>query len=169
MDNGARNWMFKYCRKHHWRVASWIEFDDLVQEGYAAYYETLKRYPTAKEPKHIMSLFALVFRSKIEMMVRAKRKQVDDADSDTIETYDGDAVQVLDSMDFVSLITKAPQAIKDALLLFTTEAGRQELAKPYEVRGNGSRETTNDRFCKLLGKDPDTIDFSKELRMYFQM
>lgn len=167
MDAGARNWLLKYAHKNYWRVAAWIDFDDLVQEGYAEYCEVLKRYPQAVTPQHKMSLFQLCFRSKIEDLVRQNTKQIDDARSDIVEVFDGEAILELDSFNFQSLMMKAPQIIKDALQLLTDQKAREELAKPFTKHENGRRETLNDRFCKLLGQDPNTINITEQLRMYF--
>lgn len=168
MDKGARNWLFKYAHKNLWRVAAWMDFDDLVQEGYAAYYETLQRYPTATEPKHIMSLFALVFRSRIERLVLANRKQVDDACSDVIESYDGDTQQVPITASDRKRLPKPSKFIKEILsLLRKNKALRYEITKPYTILENGRRETTNERFCRLLGEDPNSINVADQLREYF--
>lgn len=145
-----------------------MDFDDLVQEGYAAYYETLSRYPTAIEPKHIMSLFALVFRSRIERLVLANRKQVDDACSDIIETYGGDTQQTSIMAVNKKPLSQAPKIVKEILsLLRKNETLKYELTKPYTILENGKRETTNDRFCRLLGKDPNCINVVDQLREYF--
>jgi hypothetical protein len=166
MDNGAKIWMWKYCKKNHWRVAVWVDFDDLIQEGYFAYYDTLRRYPTAVEPQHIMSLFKLVLRSNIEDMVRKHSKQIDDARSDIVEAFDGDAVLSLDSFVLQSLLVKAPQAIKDVLALFADDNQREELAKPLVKYDNGRRESLNDRVCQLLGRD-NNKDLVGQLKTYF--
>ena len=167
MDAGARNWLFKHAKKNYWRVAAWIEFDDLIQEGYVEYCEVLKRYPQAVEPSHKMRLFQLCFRSKIEDLVRANTKQVDDARSDIVEIYDGDAVIAPDFSNLHALLIKAPQVIKDALMLLTDEKKREELQKPFARSENGHRETLNERFCRLLGINDKQVDIVKEMRMYF--
>lgn len=167
MDAGARNWLFKYVNKSYWRVSCWIEKDDLIQDGYAAYYETLMRYPTAIEPAHIMRLFQLVFRSKIEDLVRANTKQVDDARSDIVEIFDSPSMIVPDFSNLHALLIKAPQLIKDALALLADQNTREVLQQPLARYDNGRRETLNERFCKLLGQDPNCIDVPKVLRMYF--
>jgi hypothetical protein len=168
MDAGARNWMYKFVRKNYWRVAAWIDYDDLVQDGYAAYYETRMRYPTAVEAAHIMRLFQLVFRSKIEDLVRANTKQVDDARSDLVEIFESPNMIIPDFSSLHALLIKAPQTIKDVLTLMTDDRAREELIKPFERYENGRRETLNDRFCRLLGKDPNSTDLVSDLRMYFE-
>lgn len=166
-DAGARNWLYKFSKKNHWRVAAWIDFDDLIQDGYYAYYETRMRYPTATEPAHIQSLFQLVFRSKIEDLVRMNTKQVDDARSDIVEVYDSPMMVVPDFSNLHALLIKAPQLIKDALTLMTDERTREELSKPFAKYDNGRRETLNDRLCRLLGKDPKSTDIVTTMRSYF--
>ena len=166
-DVGARRWLLKYVKKNFWRVAAWIDYDDLIQDGYVAYYETRMRYPTATEPAHIMWLFQLVFRSKIEDLVRANTNQVDDARSDLVETIESPNMIIPDFSNFHALLVKAPELIKEALSLLIDEQARNELTTPFVKHDNGRRETMNDRMCRLLGKDPNCIDIVGQLRTYF--
>jgi hypothetical protein len=47
-----------YARKHLWRVAIFMELDDLMQEAYLAFMETKARYAGAVDnPKWFMSLY----------------------------------------------------------------------------------------------------------------
>lgn len=166
MDQGAKNWLFKYARKQYWRVAAWVDFDDLIQDGYVEYCEVLKRYPQAVEPSHKMRLFQLCFRSRIEDLVRANTKQVDDARSDIVEVYDSPAMIVPDMSNLQALLIKAPKEIKAALALMLDEKAREELVKPFAKYENGRRETLNDRFTRLLGIDNKT-DIVGSMRSYF--
>jgi hypothetical protein len=167
MDDGARNWLFKHAKRNYWRVAAWIEFDDLIQEGYVEYCEVLKRYPQAVEASHKMRLFQLCFRSKIEDLVRLNTKQVDDARSDIVEVYESPAMIIPDFSNLHALLIKAPDLVKAALNLLNDEKMRDELVKPFERYDNGRRETLNERFCKLLNKDPKSVDIIRQLRMHF--
>jgi hypothetical protein len=167
MDAGARNWLFRHANKNHWRVAAWMDLDDLIQEGYIEYCEVLKRYPQAVEASHKMRLFQLCFRSKIEDLVRANTKQVDDARSDILEIYDGDAILVPDFSNLHALLIKAPQVIKDALTLLADDKQREELVKPFTRYDNGRRETLNERMCKLLNIDSSKVDVVGQMKNYF--
>ena len=168
MDAGARNWLQKFARKHYWRVAAWVDYDDLIQDGYVEYCEVLKRYPQATEASHKMRLFQLCFRSRIEDLVRANTKQVDDARSDIVEVYESPAMIVPDMSNLHALLIKAPKDIKDALALMLDEKAREELVKPFVKYDNGRRETLNDRFCRLLGLDASKTDIVSSIRMHFQ-
>jgi hypothetical protein len=165
MDAGARNWMYAYAKKNYWRVAAWIDYDDLIQDGYIEYLEVVRRYPQATEASHKMRLFQLCFRSKIEDLVRRNSKQIDDARSDIVETYNGDAVLFLDAFGLQQMLLKAPQTIKEALALFTDDKMCEELQKPLARYDNGRRETLNDRLCALLGKED--VDIVGQLKTYF--
>lgn len=169
-DEGAVRWLHSYARKNFWRVAAYMDYDDLIQDGYYAWVEVCWRYPLAvanPNRAHLMSLFKLCFSNKVTDLSRVRTKQVDDARSDIVEIYDGEAVLTFDPFDLQTLINKAPQVIKDALALFAKDDTRKEIQKPFAKYDNGRRETLNDRLCKLLGKDPNTIDVAGQLRSYF--
>lgn len=167
MDDGARKWLFKHSKKNHWRVAAWIDYDDLIQCGYVEYAEVLHRYPHATEPAHKMRLFQLCFRSKIEDLVRANSKQVDDARSDILEVYDSPSMIIPDFSNFHALLVKAPQIIKEALALLADDQKREELAKPFARYDSGRRETLNERMCRLMGVDHNNVDIVNQLKTYF--
>lgn len=171
-DAIALRWMKSYARKNLWRVAPWMDLDDMIQLGYEAYYETRSRYATATDPRHIQSLFQLVFRSKIENAVRGNTKQVDDADSPYLDLLNTDH-QVNDTclmfsklLDIHALIIKAPREVVSVVDVLVKEP--EELTKPYEKDARGRRETLNDRLCRILGMDPKSVDLVKWTRDYFE-
>ena len=167
MDQGARNWLHKYARRQYWRVAAWIDYDDLIQDGYIEYLEVLRRYPQATEPSHKMRLFQLCFRSKIEDLVRANTKQVDDARSDIVDLNDNASMIIPDFSTLHALLIKAPAEIKAALALLADDKAREELQKPFVKYDNGRRETLNERICRLVGIDCKKHDLVKDMRLYF--
>lgn len=166
-DNGALAWLHKYARRNYWRVAAWMDYDDLIQDGYREYYEVRFRYPNATQPAHIMSLFKLTMCSKLEDLVRQNTKQIDDARSDIVEVFDGDAVALPDPSTFNLLLIKAPKLVRDTIMLLANDKQREVLNKPYDKQANGRRETFNERICSLLGLDANKNDVVKEVRQYF--
>lgn len=172
-DTNAERWLKHYAVRNFWRVAPWLELDDIMQLGYEAYYETRSRYPTATEPKHIQSLFQLVFRSRLEDVVRCYVKQVDEPDSEKVEeseaSFDATGLPWTKSsglLDIHALLIKAPEKVTKVVDLLVKEPG--VLSKPYEKDDSGRRETLNDRLCVLLGLDPKSVDLVKMTRNYFQ-
>jgi len=167
-DEGAIRWMQGYARRNYWRVAAWMELDDLIQDGYYSWCEVCWRYPHAvNTPAHIMSLFKLCYADKITDLSRGKTKQQDDARSDIVEVYEGDSVTIPDPSNFNLLLAKAPKIVKDTIDLLTSDSMKDELHKPYEKQTSGRRETLNERLCKLLKLDSNSIDVVKTTRMYF--
>jgi hypothetical protein len=135
-DAGARNWLYKFVRENHWKAAPWIDFDDLVQEGYAAYYEVLYRYPDAKTPNHIMDLFKTTFYCRFVNIAKKSTKQPDDARSDIVEA-DANSPTCSDTWELYNLLRKAPKEIREALKLFTdgniVEEPSKDLAKKLKM------------------------------------
>lgn len=46
LDEGVRGFIASTARKEHWRVASWYDFDDLMQDGYVVYCKCRDKYRT---------------------------------------------------------------------------------------------------------------------------
>jgi hypothetical protein len=65
MDMGARRWLVKTAYKNLWRVHSFYDLDDLIQDGHMMYALVVQRYPQAKDPPHIMRLFQITFLNHI--------------------------------------------------------------------------------------------------------
>lgn len=155
MDKGALGWMIKFAHKNYWRMASWLDMDDLLQEGYAAYAEVAQRYPTAIEPQHRMRLFQLVLHSRIEDLAMARTKQPDSCLSDvTLEEGEESQFEIADP-EFSSIVAAAKEvpSIEAVLRLFTDNDSLKQLNAVYRKRLNGHRETVNERLCRLTEFD----------------
>src|ERR1700757_4971786 len=76
-------WIIRHSRKNLWRMASWYEIDDLIQDGLMCGYKCLQRYgiPGIEiDHPHFMRLVQSTFRNYIGELLRSKRI-VDDATS----------------------------------------------------------------------------------------
>ena len=180
MDDGARRWLAKTAKKHFWRISRWYELEDLIQEGYAAYAEVMRRYPTASAPQHRMALFKRVYMSRVHDMASKRTRSVaevcftDMAVEREKMGLEGSLISLLDrtaaepEMSAIApALARAPQYVKDALALFTTEAGLARLRSAYRKVPSGRwlrRETLNERLCRLIGSDPLAVDVVEALR-----
>lgn len=80
-DEGMQGWILKTARKEYWRMASWYELEDLIQDGFLCYIKCRNAY-TLKPPKpgtqplntttpnkdqrrHFMSLVQTAYRNHI--------------------------------------------------------------------------------------------------------
>lgn len=180
MDEGARGWLAKTARKNYWRVSRWYDLDDLIQLGYECYYEVLHRYPDATAPQHRMALFKRVFLTRITDLANQRTRAVgevclSDMFADTARASSAlqadtflDSVAAEPEMSLAGLaLESAPQYVKDALALFTTEVGRRRLragCRKTLVGGRVRRETFNEQLCRLTGYDPAETDIVGTIR-----
>lgn len=87
-DAGLRGWLKTTAVAEHWRVASWYDVDDLVQDGYICYIKCRDRYtfsppmiegyqdlrlkrghePNKTQRQHFMSLVQRAFRNHVHTL-----------------------------------------------------------------------------------------------------
>lgn len=169
MDDGARRWMIKTAHKNLWRVSAWCDLDDLIQEGYLAYYHSVRAYPDATDPPNRMALFKRVFLNRLHDMANVKTRDIDEICAARL-TAPGDdgAEQVMERFAApagieagVAALASAPKYVQDAVALFATDAGVRRLRSAYRKVPSGRwlrRETLNERLCRLTGYDPAETD-----------
>ncbi len=167
MDEGAKRWMFKYTWANYWRVSSWYDLDDLVQEGYECWWYVAYHYPNVKDRPHLMRLFKLTLASRIHDLSKKKTKQPDlpfanciraeETETTFIERHDV-------GVDDLCGLAHAPKAISDAILSLIRKA--EKLRNPSRRYSNGKRQTTNEKLCALVGCDPSMIDLVAEIKHY---
>lgn len=176
MDRGMRGWLFRTVLKHHWRVASWIDIDDLVQDGYYHWLRIVEKYPQATEQAHKMRLFQITFINYLNDLSKYRTRQPDVLFSD-VALPDADFADDLNFIERLSptvdeevtLNVKAMQApphIRAFLKALHTEEGFCAFAKPYRRR-KYSRETTNEHLCKVAKLDPRKYNLHGDLIAYF--
>jgi hypothetical protein len=170
MDHGARQWLVKTAYKHLWRVHSFYELDDLIQDGHMLYALVRQRYPRAKDAPHIMRLFTVTFINHIHDLSKHQSRMAAliDASTDleTVELYQdpGSAEQG----DTYFIPNKAPWYIHAFLRVLCDPQGQMQLRSQYRVRLSGVRELTHDRLCRLIGADPSTTPTMPDaLERYF--
>lgn len=144
MDDGVRKWIARTARENFWRVQSFYEIDDLIQDGYICYMKVRSRYPQAKKPAHIMRLLQVTFKNHIQDLARRR----------TIErrVMETEAVRYSNFIDPEShaLFQSAPDYVKEFFRFVLSDASKK-LRTPYgpNYRGRG-RETTHERLCRFL-------------------
>lgn len=173
MDEGARRWLHKTARQHYWRVASYIDLDDLIQDGYLEYHRIVTRYAeTAKTRAQIMALFKRVFHMRLHDLANARTKSVPEVLYSDIAVEGASEAAVWERLvatadtDFMFFV-EAPKPVRDVLSVLQTERGIRRLrARPRHRADTGQRWTLNDRLCGLLGVDPKSVDLATALRNY---
>lgn len=178
MDDGARGWLIKTATKSFWRVSKWYELDDLIQDGYLCYYKVCQRYPTATDVPHRMALFKITYINFIHDLATRRTKSVTEVLDSDLQTGSDDLIDqsfiatlaecpLSGMIEVGAILASAPERVRAALELFTTEAGLKTLRSAYRRQRGGKhlvRETMNQRLCRVLGYDPEKVNLTRELR-----
>ena len=189
MDFGARHWLVKTARANYWRVSSWVELDDLIQDGYVLWFRLIEHYDEVTELKHMMSLFQRSytnylhdlskFRTRDVVTIEANlrvnlEKRIDrgavpelqpDEVANELEASNGDYALTTELETMMDLGVP-PTEVAAFFELFQSEEGLRRLRARYRRRKGGVRETFNQRLCRLLGFDATEVDVVGSLRSY---
>jgi hypothetical protein len=175
MDASARGWLLKTSVRNYWRVAAWMELDDLIQDGYLHYQRLVNKYPDVTDKPHIMQLFKRTFTNHVHDLSKKRMRTPEQTFSATPhENSDNDGI--LDKAGsepelatFRAFLSQAPKPVRDVIALLTKEAGRLAIRAQYRKRNDGTRETVNERLCKLCGYDHNAIDLAWLVRAYLSL
>lgn len=150
MDQGARGWVIKTSRENYWRVSSYMEFDDLLQEAAMVWQRVYNKYQGVREPKHLMALFKTAFTNQIHDLSKKNTALP------TTECDLGTALDVLldvpdhdQDADLSLIIAQLPGAIQRAILKIADPSH----GHPFRERLDGTRETSGERITRLAGLD----------------
>lgn len=166
-DDGLKKWIFKQAHKNYWRVATWMDLDDLVQEGFLCYAICRARYEPKNE-QHLMSLVKITFINQITDLANRRTRTPETPVSELASP--GNELELLESLaggedgdsELQGLLARAPKEVRALLAALSSDEGAERMRRPYRIREDGSRETTNERWCRLIGVP--TFDLEAMLR-----
>jgi DNA-directed RNA polymerase specialized sigma24 family protein len=165
MDKSAQRWMFKYAHKNYWRVASWYELDDLVQEGYMCWWRVIRHYPDATDVPHVMRLFQRTFSNRIHDLSKKRTAQLDLPIADCVSSEEAEATFIERndvSVSDLHGLAHAATTVRNAICALVEQADK--LRAPTRRYSDGKRQTTNEKLCSLTGCDPSMIDLVAEIK-----
>ena len=169
LDSGLRGAISNIASRNYWRVRHLMTHAELVQEGYLCYSKCNALYAhTVTDKGHFMSLFDVAFRRRINSLSDVDTRYRDQVlDTEKIEESNVSITSPNVSCDseLISLICGAPKEIQQLVLLLSNDA--TDGFKQTRVSQRKVRETTNQYFCRLLGKDPNSTDMVGAIRDYF--
>ena len=162
LDRGLRLWILKTARKHFWRIASWYDLADLVQDGHMCYAVCLRKYGDKVDgPAHFCALVKTTFLNHITDMANRRSNTMDagcgevtmadisrrgDVPQDVcLEALSGENASVVGDADLVAALSRASEEIRTLMQVIAT-------GKPVgRVVGNSNRHTTNEWLNTLVG------------------
>lgn len=160
MDLGARRWLVREAHKNAWRVPSYIDVDDLIQEGMLLYAKLKVRYPKAKKPAHMMRLFQISYTNYLHDLARRRSSE---AAALLAEELRQTSAQQPESF---GLLSSAPDYVRR----FLDFMGGEDVRTPYRTNRYGKgRETTHRRYCRLLSlKVGDTPELPSAIALFLE-
>lgn len=182
LDDGIHGFIRKTAFKYVWRIAG-MDVEDLVQEGYLTYYHCRARYvgvrpkrradgrryrtlPRSPDPvarRHFMALFKRSFINRLNTLAVKQSAPMERVISEMLpadQNYD----QYLEALMPVeqeaatvgALLESAPREVLQLFRLLIDDAIELSGYRRFGRGKNAPRETTNQRFCRLLHLPPGT-------------
>lgn len=161
LDEGLRRWIYRTARQNHWRVASWYELDDLIQDGFMCYqkcavkYARLlrKRKPQKSDRRNFMALVKVSYERHIHDLANKRRKQKEVAISSLLpkdKEYSLDVVferlgGTTEQTDFLLRLNELPPKVRNVLVeaLQDVLKGKQPKVKELNKRLNAALGSKN--------------------------
>lgn len=174
-DAGIRGWLVNEARQQYWRVKTWYEFDDLVQDGYMIYSKCYARYYHTYTKDHNRQLMAIVqvsFKNYVHTLTQRRGVTTELPFSQVLPAAaEADALERLMPAEeelgtITVLINNAPAEIAEVITALLQDATGFLRKRAFR---RAIRETTNEYFCRLVGKDPLTNDLRGKVQAYFRL
>lgn len=179
MDDYLKRWINIHASRNHWRVAHWLDLDDLIQDGYLLWRQVTLRYlETVNQRAHMVAMFQTTFIRHIHALANRRTKSVGEVQIDVIKPVlaleeaddlepaclsdDGDGARAIELR---GLLAKAPEPLRK-LLAFFEHGDLRPLLHPTR-KPHGYRETPMHRLARLTGQvapDGSVPDFRKLLK-----
>jgi cytochrome c oxidase assembly factor CtaG len=165
MDQGAQRWLYKFAHKNFWRICAWYDLDDLIQDGHMCWWKVIRRYPDAKDRPHIMRLFQITFSNYVHDLAKERTSQLDAPIASILigEATEEKFLDQHETGDYAPTAFAHASAAVRAILKVINQSP-ERLRKPARRHSDGSRETTNERLCRMIGADPRSIDLIAEIK-----
>lgn len=166
MDAGAKNWLALQVRKNYWRVAQWMDPEDLYMDGVMHYYRVVDKYEVrrhrVRRNQHIMSLFKITFINHMNDLSKRKPPEIfleDCAPQQLAHLYYNPP----------EVVSHAPPLVKLTIAMLMTTAGARKLRMADRMEKiEGRTMTFNEKLCAAVGIDPRIVDLPAEVMNYLR-
>lgn len=170
LDKGIRGWITTTAKRNHWRVASWYDLEDLIQDGYVCYAKCNQRYGHVRDQAHFMALVKTTYIHHITDLAN-NRTNTPEALVDTSHTHTFEANDILSRLaggvppeaEFTAMLHSLPKELKSLMTALLNDVKQQT----YLRGADGTLETNNEFFCRLIGADPKQVNLESMFRAHF--
>lgn len=175
-DQGLRKWIAKRARKELWKVAPWMDVEDMIAEGYLCYCKCVRVYRPLPDPvedrKCFMRYFMRAFETHVIVLAaqctkKRWRSEVTESDESQAPSWVDD--RTLDpEQPVLAALQSLPKELADAVLVLANDASllRTSLRAAGEWVWPGSKpkgmltmsdfphwETVRERISRVVGCD----------------
>lgn len=178
MDQGARHWLLRTAKLNLWRVATFYDLADLIQDGCLIWYKVVNHYEVKPNRQrlrpHLMALFKRSYMNHLHDLANERTALEEALVSDLIlrsaetseyDIWDRYVRAPEDGLSHSQLLAEMEPVAKQALIMLESDAGAEMMRRPYRRRLDGTRETTDERVSSLIGvKDGAMIALENALR-----
>lgn len=153
MDRGALKWLTKTARQNLWRVQSWCDLDDLIQDGHLCWHRIITRYPDAVEPAHRMRLFQTTYLRYLHTLSRRTVRH---------PLIESEQAEICPDAETAKIIVELPLTVRQVLAALEANSG--VFSRPYRCRLDGTRETLYERLARAMRVDDDRKQIHMSIR-----
>ena len=160
LDAGIRGWLVNTAKKNYWRVPSWYDLDDLIQDGYICYSICNRKYGHDLQPSHFMALVKVSYINHIHDLANSKTRN----SPELIVPMDSPVFSRAEPEEatFFTLLKQLPNELQELLFILLNDA------KSIPMLRNGrERESTNAYLCRLIGVDPEYVNLQAVFKEHF--
>lgn len=171
MDDGARQWLLRTARSNLWRVATFYDLGDLIQDGCLVWCKVVNRYEVqagrVRKRKHLMALFKRSYMNHLHDLASDRSRLDERLVSDLIagsattseyDIWDRYVKAPLDELAHAQLLVEMEPVAKQAILIMESDEGVRLLRRPRRRTVTRPSETTADRLCQMMGiYEPDIM------------
>jgi hypothetical protein len=168
-------WITNHAKKNYWRMADWIELDDLIRDGIMIAYKCRQRYVSDEitvESAHFMSLVKTSYYNHIGELLRYSRAietcyiaDMGKGEETHADTADRLGCAVEPDAEFYMLISEMPEYLRKAVLLYFDDDAVKKLRRERVMKRGRKAESFPEKLARLCGFPKDK-DFETELRAY---
>jgi hypothetical protein len=169
MDNGARHWLLRTAKLNLWRVATFYDLSDLIQDGCLVWCKVTSKYErqagTTLKRAHLMALFKRSYMNHLHDLANERTKLQEVLVSDLIagssmiseyDIWDRYVKAPADELDHALLLVEMDPVAKQAILMMESDEGARLLRLPARKRIKPRLpETDEDRVRQMMGVADD--------------
>lgn len=177
IDDGLRKWIAKTSVQQYWRVAGWMDVEDLIQDGLMCAVKCANKYecgqkdnPTKEDRRHFMALVMTSFMNHIHTLAAKRAPEVPEA---SLVSAKGESVSLEEiapseaaSAPFMHALNTAPEHLARLIQLLVLDEDGMFVRERLGSRR--LRETTEEHCRRLLGLSDD-VNVLDELREHFSI